>query len=279
MNDFTADRLELEALLLGRTYLYELFFRLLGATPDRRMLDVLAAPQTRDVFDEYAQESAPLGRLRDIVDDFVARRVADGGASLDTLRNEHTRLFLASGVLPCPVQEGPYLTHENTLMQQTSVDVRRAYHSCGLRPVHEGSFPDDHVAMMCGFMARMAQRAREAFAAGDTAGLQATLGEQRAFVAGHMATWLGDFARAVRFNSKTAVLYPQLIEGLAVFVGLDVGFCVQASTWVEGSNAGPSDVDSKTRAALDAVASKLDELRTIEPLGLDDFALREVTGA
>ncbi len=276
--DPVSDRLELEALLLARTYLYELFFRLTGATPDARMAGVLAARETYDVLDEYARENAPLGALRDIVRAFGGRAREDEGA-LGDLRDEYTRLFIGPGMLPCPVQESPYLTHENTVMQQDSVDVRRIYHACSLRPVKEQRFPDDHVAMMCSFMAKMAQRARDAFAAGDGKALGATLAEQKGFVAGHMATWLGDFARALRHNSRTCVLYPQLVEGLAVFVQVDAAFCAQAETWAARHPDLATDDATGTlldRGSLDAVAAALDRLRNIAPLGLDDFAMREL---
>ena len=90
--------------------------------------------------------------------------------------------------------------------------------------------PDDHVALVCGFMARRARVALATLAAGDAAELAVELRDELAFSRAHLTNWLGAFARAER-QSKTAVLYPQLVEALAAFADVDAVFLAEAAYW------------------------------------------------
>ena len=57
------DALQLEALLVSREYLYTLFHKLLGGTPDAELLEVLLGDATADVVEEYAGDNATLRGL------------------------------------------------------------------------------------------------------------------------------------------------------------------------------------------------------------------------
>ncbi len=62
--------------------------------------------------------------------------------------------------------------------------------------------------------------------------LAVSLRGEEAFVRDHMLTWVDDFARCAR-RSKTAVLYPQMIEALAAFVRNDAVLLSEAACWAE----------------------------------------------
>ena len=73
-------------------------------------------------------------------------------------------------------------------------------------------------------------------ARGTWADLAASLRDEEAFARGHMLTWVDDFARCAR-RSKTAVLYPQMIEALAAFVRNDAVVLSEAACWTEEARA------------------------------------------
>lgn len=90
--------------------------------------------------------------------------------------------------------------------------------------------PMSHIATMCGFMAHEAERSLAELRAGNVGDLAASLRDEEAFVRDHMLTWVDDFARCAR-RSKTAVLYPQMIEALAAFVRNDAVLLSEAACW------------------------------------------------
>ena len=99
---------------------------------------------------------------------------------------------------------------------------------------------------------KRAAQALAAFRNGDAQGAAELLRAQNIFTREHMANWLGDYAKGLRY-SKTAVLYPQLVEGLAAFVDSDVMFADEAAYWLEGEEAaaGASEEFAKANAALE----------------------------
>ena len=108
------------------------------------------------------------------------------------------------------------------------------------------------------------------------AGLAALLRDQRRFAEGHLANWLGVFAKSVR-NSKAgaeAVLYPQMLEGLDAFVRADLGFLAESAYWVEGETA--SEMALLVAGPAPELASAqdaLDSLEALRPFGIQDNEL------
>ncbi len=161
------------------------------------------------------------------------------------------------------------------LFQENTVAVRRAYHERGLRVRREQAVPDDHVSLMCAFMAALGMRSLEALRAGKFADLAAGLRDQAAFQSAHMGEWLGVYAASVR-NSKAGsahVLYPQAIEVLAAFVKADADFLVESAFWAESQADGdPVGVAPELAAAQAA----LEDLQALRPFGIQDNELVSV---
>ncbi len=277
--DARAEALELEGLLLSRAYLHTLFHKLLGAAPDAEVLDVLLGEATADVVDEYAGDDDTMRGLGRFLAGLAARE--DRAGLLDAARGEYTRLFVGPGALPAPTWESPYLSREMTLFQENTLAVRTAYRAHGLQPKRVQRVPDDHAALMCAYLARRAGEALSAFRRGDLAALSAELRDELAFVEGHMNTWLAAFAKSLR-ASKTAVLYPQLVEALAAFCAVDATFLAEAAYWAEsraGGKAGPIGAlpaDSSEAAAFAAVGEALASLKAARPFGIEDYELESV---
>ena len=267
------DALQLEALLVSRTYLYALNNKLLGGTPDGEVLDALLSPTTADVVEEFSGNSPQLQALQQML---AQLRDRDRDALLESARDEYTRVLIGPANLPASPYESPYQgAHDMALFQENTVAVRREYHARGLRVRREQAVPDDHVALMCAFMAEMGMRALAALRAGDASALAACLRDQETFQKAHLGEWLDVYATSVR-NSKAGaqhVLYPQLLEGLAAFVKADADFLAESAFWAETQGDVPA---AGVAPELAAAQEALDALRALRPFGIQDNELVSV---
>lgn len=247
----STDSLQLEALLIGRTYLYTLFHKAFGGEPTEDLLNILTSEVTQDVLDEYAQNSETLAGLKPFL---LQLGQQDTAEMIDAAKDEFTRTFIGPMTLPASPYESPYRTMEATLFQENTLVVREAFRSAGYLPKAYQHVPDDHVSIICHFAALRAQKVLNAFRSGEAEQAALLMREQNAFAREHMANWLGEYARQLRF-SKTAVLYPQLMEALAAFVDTDVVFADEAAYWLEGDEAitGASGEFAEIDAALAAL--------------------------
>ena len=264
------DALQLEALLVSRAYLYTLFNKLFGGTPDEAVLEALLGRTTGDVLDEFAGNSPELKAFAAML---AGLRDEDRAALLDAVRDEYTRVLIGPGNLPASPYESPYRgTHDMGLFQENTIAVRHAYHEQGLRVRREQAVPDDHVGLLCAFMAALGERSLEAFRAGKYAELAVGLREQAAFQAAHLAGWLDTYAASVR-NSKAGakhVLYPQLIEALAAFVKADADFLVESAFWAEAQG---ECVACGVAPELAGAQAALESLQSLRPFGIHDNEL------
>ena len=264
------DALQLEALLLARAHLYTLFNKLFGGTPDGDVLEALLDGATADVVEEFSGHSPQLQALREMLAQLGGR---DREALLDAARDEYTRVLIGPANLPASPYESPYQgAHDMALFQENTVAVRREYHARGLRARREQAVPDDHVALMCAFMAEMGSRALEALRSGDAPALATCLRDQEAFQKAHLGTWLDVYATSVR-NSKAGaqhVLYPQMIEAFAAFVKADADFLAESAFWAEAQGGLPA---SGVAPELAAAQEAFESLRALRPFGIQDNEL------
>ncbi len=265
----SAEAVALEELLLARAYSYTLFHKLLGAAPDGAVMDALLGPATAELVDAYAEEDETMRGFGRFLGRLAARD--DRAALVDAACDEYTRLFVGPGALPALPWEAPYRTKEPTVCQENTLAVRAAYRACGWEPKRVQRVPDDHVALECAFLARRAVQACGLLRAGDAAALAAELRDELAFVRAHLQSWLPAFAVAVR-RSKTAVLYPQLIEALAAFAAVDATFLAEAAFWAEGWDA-PLDAVLDASASDAPLTAALAHLEALRPLRIDDYEL------
>lgn len=257
----------LESLLLVRAYVYTLFRTLLGAAPDAEVLDVLLGAATAEAVGAYADEDETMREFGRFLAGLAARE--DRTQLLDEARDEYTRLFIGPGAVPVPVWESPYRSKEPAVFQENTLAVRAAYRAHGLEPKHVQRVPDDHVAMECSFMAERDGVALAALRAGDAETLAAELRDEYAFVEEHLNSWLSTFAKAER-SSRTAVLYPQLIEALAAFCQRDAVFQAEAAYWAESLEA---PLEASDENAFADFEQALATFKTLHPYGLDDYKL------
>lgn len=266
---------QLEALLLSRAYLYELFHKLLGGTPDAEVLEALLGQSTSDVLEEFAGASDELVAFGSFL---AVLHADDADDLLDRARDEYTRVLVGPLALPASPYESPYTgAHDMALFQQNTLEVRASYGEWGLQVKRLQAVPDDHVSIMCAFAAELSQRAIDALLRGEGTRLAGILRSQDAFVSEHLANWLGVYAKSVR-NSKAgaqAVLYPQLLEALSAFAKADVDFLAESAYWTEGEST-----ELLPRPATPELASAyaaLEALKAQRPFGIQDNELVPVS--
>lgn len=263
--------LSLEALLVSRTYLYVLFHKVLGGEPNEALLVAIASREATDVLDEYAAESETLANLKGFASKLGAK--AGDRGYLDAVRDEFARFFEGPADLPALPWESTYVGSESTVFQPSTLVVREAYRSQGLRASCLKRMPDDHVSIMCAFMGVLSRRTLAAFRSRDGSALRDLLAAQRSFVEGHMTNWLPDYA-ANALRVRVAHLYPQFAQGVSAFVGLDAGFLSEALQWVDdavvdgGALHGKATYDSA--AYFGRVETALEELSALELKGIED---------
>lgn len=262
------DALALRALLISRASLYALFHKLLGGVPDEGVLEELLNDSVADMVDEYAEDDVMRG-LGAFLRQLGSR---DPGELLDAARDEYTRTFIGPAELPAPPTEAPYLTHDAAVFQESTLAVRAWYRKRGMLPRRYLRVPDDHVAIMCCFMARLAEASLDAASDGDAAKLGELLADQQSFATRHLADWLPEYAKALR-RSKTAVLYPQSIEALSAFVMADVAFAASASAWLSETNGDGLAACLEEPESFACARETLRRIWALRPFGIEDNEL------
>lgn len=268
--ELSAEAQDAAWLLAAREHLYLLFHKLTGGAPTPELLRALASDGTLAALGAYAEESAELAAVRSFV---ASLRDADPDGLLDAAKDEYTRLFIGPAQPVAVPWESPYRTHMPAAVQESTLEVRASYRAQGLEPRRLLRVPDDHVSLMCVFMADLGERSIAALGTGgaqaDAGKLASTLRAQEAFVLGHLVGWLPDYARMAR-RSKTAVLYPQTIEALADFVAVDATFLSESSLWAETAGVIP---DFGRTEETERLRRSTAELAGIRPFGIEDNEL------
>lgn len=267
-----ADLLQIQALLIARSYLYTLFHKVMGGTPDATLIEALTSPTTRDVLEEYA-EAAPA--IAELLGKLEALAGEDAASVADRAADEYTRVFIGPAALPSSPYEAPYKgTHDIALFQPNTLEVRAWYRDRGLQPRRVQAIPDDHVSLMCNFMAHRAETAPALFEAGRFDELGRELADERTFADTHLGSWIAEFAANVDTSAagRDHVLYADALRALAGFCTADVAFLTEAAYWCE-TEASAEAAASIDPAAFAEVRAALDGVRALVPFGIADFDL------
>ena len=152
-----------------------------------------------------------------------ARKLGEAFAAqnLQTLLVDYTRLFLGP-VQPLAIPYGSYwLSGENTVMQDSTLEVRALYGEGGFEIDEELHELPDHVAVELEFLYLLIFKRNEA----QRAGLQEVLGAWQhlhgMFLREHLGAWVGRFAAAVKGGAQTP-FYRELAELTERFVRIEL---------------------------------------------------------
>ena len=220
---------------MGRAYLYLLFHKLFGGMPNDALLGVLLSDATLGVVNGYAETNPTMRGLARFLEGL---RQSDREALSIRVKSEFARYFVGPMALPACPYESPYRTNEATLFQANTEKVRAVYRAHGLLPKGYLHVPDDHVSLMCAFMARLATETLNVLREDDLPALRNVLDQQVAFTEEHLVSWTPQYALQARAE-RMPVLYPQLIEAFAAFTQADADFLARCAEWSEGRAALP----------------------------------------
>lgn len=273
------EMISLEALVLARGYVYELFHKLTGGTPTPGLLDALASPEAADSLEEFMAGDETLAKMRSFMD-LAGEKLGSPEsrpAFCEAAKDEYVRLYVGPAQLPALPTEGAYVGHEAVLFSPSTLKVRAAFAESGYEAARLGHVPDDHVSLMCDFMARMSERSLDALRSSRWEEFSDLLLKQGAFCAGHMLNWLPDFAR-LQARVKDPVLYPQVSAAISQLAKVDVVFLERACSWVrentQQADVRPEFSDAVRPTSFDALENAWAALRALRLQGLEECELR-----
>lgn len=228
-----AEYRDLQFLLAGRAYLYDLFHKLFGGNPTEDLLKVLFSPETFAALDSFAQAAETLAKLSSYLRAVEVKACKPFWQA--DVRAEYARMFVGPAKLPVPVWESFYAGSEPALFGEVTLSVRLAYACEGFACARAPKVADDHIAIMADFQSQLAQRVFRALMAGEREAARGGLLCAARFNRDHLATWMPELSQGVR-RVPTMYLYPQLIQAFASFTAVDAVLTGEAYEWVGAQN-------------------------------------------
>ena len=135
---------------------------------------------------------------------------------------DYAKVFLAAGIPQGGAAfpyESVYTSPDGLVMQEARDEVVRLYRAKGLG-VEGAVEPEDHIAFEFEFLVRLCCEGREAAQAGDAKALEASIEEQRAFLATHVLNWVPRFCEDVVRYANTE-FYRAIALMTAGFAAMD----------------------------------------------------------
>ncbi len=115
---------------------------------------------------------------------------------------EYSRLFIGPYKLPAPPYESVYRTDERLVMQQSTIEVRKAYLQAGLEIKGIYTNPDDHISAELEFMEYLCDQTALSLNNRDMPAVIKYLKLQRAFFEEHLNKWVTTFSEDVLRNTE-----------------------------------------------------------------------------
>lgn len=123
--------------------------------------------------------------------------------SVDSLRREWLRLFVGLGAPQASCLESFYVEPNHHLFGKNTLAVREAYRQHGLQVEKLHAEPDDHLGLMLGFVSRLIEEERTAWAADESEKRISLAHEQEAFLCEHILPWLAPWRYAVAAHASS----------------------------------------------------------------------------
>lgn len=212
----------IQVLLAARAGVYRTLQNVLGNEPSREMLEQLLGDATGHVFllfdtgeDAYRQAVERLLA--------VCREHYEGGEeALSTLEGRFTRLFVGPGGTEGNPWESFYRNTDKAIRQGVTLEVRKAYVAEGFIPRAYPSVSDDHIAIELDFLAKLAERAEQAWTEDDAAQTLSVLEASERFQREHLLQWVSQFSSALAKAKHGASLYQEAAGVVEAFLPLDL---------------------------------------------------------
>ena len=211
----------LRGMLCQRLHAYRILQFALGSDPTDEFLSLCFSEATEGVL-ATAESVEPEGfaPVRGAWDSCKASHEEDPKGYLEKCASAYTKLFVGPGELKATPWECVYLSGERMLFQESTLAVRDAYRAEGFKAAGYPHVSDDHIAIELDFVARLAQRALEAFDASDAAEYERLLSAQSNFLDEHLMKWALDYASDLE-SAAEGTLYAAVAKMLAAFLPFD----------------------------------------------------------
>ncbi len=226
----------MEILLQNRVHLYQVLHTVFSGEPNEELIRQLASEPTRLAFEILSEKDDD---VMDKMTGFVKKletkldeAFAEGEPSfLDKVKTEYTKLLVGPGKLVAYPWESTYVGSETLLFQESTLRVRQFYRKYGYLPQGYPHVADDHISLELHFMAKLSQRALEAFQKDDMNTMRYMLEGQQVFMKYHLLNWIPQYAENMK-KSKTTYMYPQFALAVDAFIQVDNQFVAEALEWI-----------------------------------------------
>lgn len=185
------DAASVAAVLQGRQAVYALLARVWADALDVETATILGSSDWKTVLALFEEDGA-----ESLTEQWRAVAAAVDRWGVADIERAFNWCFMGVGTRVAP-WESVYVTGERLVFQPSTLAVREAYAEWGLAAKKRGSEPDDHIATECDFMAKLAQKAADAFRDGDGAGCKKALAASWVFLSDHLAGFAVQFARSL----------------------------------------------------------------------------------
>lgn len=212
---------DIELLAMSRSQAYLWFQAVLGYAPVPAVLEWVLAEENvsalavfceADLCFRAAQEAAML--------EVEALRAHDD-AGRERASAAYARLFVGPEALPVRPWESSWRGSDESLFQERTLEVRRAYFAEGYVCSGYPHVADDHIAIELDFMASLGVRMVEALGRPDALEARRLVHSSHSFLCGHAMAWMPDYAEACSTLPASYGLYVRVVQLLKEFLRLD----------------------------------------------------------
>lgn len=144
-----------------------------------------------------------------------------GADDLETLKVDYSRLFVGPYTLLAPPFGSIYLDETRQIMGESTMNVLKQYRAAGLDIARDFPNPPDHIAAELEFMSFLIFMETGAISNSDEKMMQNALDRQKAFIAGHLGTWVHEFTEKIESNAET-YFYQSLAKTTRRFISEEI---------------------------------------------------------
>ncbi|WP_187119027.1 TorD/DmsD family molecular chaperone [Bacillus marasmi] len=167
------------SILQSRLYINQLIRRIMDVPPDRENFMEIA----EDPRFHYLCE---ISHSCQTIQEGITTYLLGEGNTVNSVREEYTRLFIGPGNLPAPLWESVYLSREHIMFDEQTIQVRECYRKHGLSFVRENNEPDDHIVTELEFLSYLIL---QTLLSTDHASKSFYMDEQLSFLQEHLLVW------------------------------------------------------------------------------------------
>lgn len=197
----------------GRIYIYDLLSFLFGHTPEKEQLLYLLKSDSLLTLGKVNEGARVIYEFMQDFDD----------EDFIKLKHEYNRLFIGPDILPAPLWESVYLSHDHAMFGEETLLVRQAYKEFGLSFVRLNNEPDDHLVTELEFMSTLINRMNNESEQKEK--LLRLIEGQISFLEDHLLKWVPNFCELL-INATKCELYRGAAMLLNEFLPCDLDLAI-----------------------------------------------------